>query len=364
MPGAVQIMGTCPCLLPSEERIAKVKSDRISHALRHSQVEASENIKLLLLGAGESGKSTIVKQMRIIHTSGFSRQDCLSFKRVLHLNLLESMQAILEAMDLLDVEFKDLKMEVRAQQILSRAPLVGDDLLSNETLDLLQILWKDEGVQSCVARSREYQLSDGASYLLDKISVFKNPDYVPTEQDILHIRVETKGIIEVKFTYKEADFTLYDVGGQRNQRRKWIHCFDDCTAIIFCASLSGYDMMLAEDGTTNRLHESLNLFRSICNSPLFSKTSMLLFLNKTDLLRKKIAVSPLTVCFPEYRGPQDYESAAGYIEMKFLQMNLTRDKDSVYVHHTCATDTSTIKSVFKVAAQAIMRENLQRCGLI
>ena len=43
---------------------------------------------------------------------------------------------------------------------------------------------------------------------------------------------------------------LLDVGGQRTERRKWIHCFQDVTAIIFCAALSCYDLKLAEDETT------------------------------------------------------------------------------------------------------------------
>lgn len=354
----------CSCFLTPEERDAKIQDQRISTEMRASEKKTRQIIKLLLLGAGESGKSTIVKQMRIIHTSGFTREDRLSFSRVMYLNLLEAMQAMIEAMDLLGIEYGDVCLESEAKELLSLVPAEGNRPLNSEILDLLQQLWRDDGIQECFSRAREFQLSDGASYLLDKISVFKDADYLPSEQDILHIRVETRGIIEVRFTYNKENFLLFDVGGQRNQRRKWIHCFDNCTAIIFCASLSGYDTMLAEDGTTNRLHESLNLFRSICNSPIFAQTMMLLFLNKTDLLQKKILDSPLTTCFSEYRGPQDYESALGYIKMKFLQMNLTRNMETVYVHCTCATDTSMIKSVFKVAAKAIIAENLRKSGLL
>ena len=40
---------------------------------------------------------------------------------------------------------------------------------------------------------------------------------------------------------------MFDVGGQRSERKKWIHCFEGVTCIIFIAALSAYDMVLVED---------------------------------------------------------------------------------------------------------------------
>lgn len=95
---------------------------------------------------------------------------------------------------------------------------------------------------------------------------------------------------------------MFDVGGQRSERKKWIHCFEGVTAIIFCVALSGYDLVLAEDEEMNRMIESMKLFDSICNSKWFVETSIILFLNKKDLFEEKISRSPLTICFPEYTG--------------------------------------------------------------
>ena len=75
-------------------------------------------------------------------------------------------------------------------------------------------------------------------------------DYQPTEQDILRTRVKTTGIVEVHFSFKNLNFKLFDVGGQRSERKKWIHCFEDVTAIIFCVAMSEYDQVLHEDETT------------------------------------------------------------------------------------------------------------------
>ena len=73
---------------------------------------------------------------------------------------------------------------------------------------------------------------------------------------------------------------MFDVGGQRNERRKWIHAFDNVQAVVFVAALSEYDQVLFEDETQNRMEEALQLFDQIVNSKWFKTTAMILFLNK------------------------------------------------------------------------------------
>eukprot|EP00063_Salmo_salar_P028041 XP_014002876.1 PREDICTED: guanine nucleotide-binding protein G(i) subunit alpha-1-like isoform X3 [Salmo salar] len=151
------------------------------------------------------------------------------------------------------------------------------------------------------------------SYLndLDRIT---QQSYVPTQQDVLRTRVKTTGIVETHFTFKDLYFKMFDVGGQRSERKKWIHCFEGVTSIIFCVALSDYDLVLAEDEEMNRMHESMKLFDSICNNKWFTDTSVILFLNKKDLFEEKIGRSPLTICYPEYAGASTYEEAAAYIQ--------------------------------------------------
>ncbi|KAK3548647.1 hypothetical protein QTP70_015929 [Hemibagrus guttatus] len=155
---------------------------------------------------------------------------------------------------------------------------------------------------------------------------------------------------------------LFDVGGQRSERKKWIHCFEDVTAIIFCVALSGYDQVLHEDETTNRMHESLKLFDSICNNKWFTNTSIILFLNKKDIFEEKIKKSPLTICFPEYTGPNTFLEAVSYIQSQYESKNKSFNKE-VYAHITCATDTNNIQFVFDAVTDVIIANNLRFCGL-
>lgn len=74
-------------------------------------------------------------------------------------------------------------------------------------------------------------------------------NYVPTDQDVLRSRVKTTGITETTFVIGDLTYRMFDVGGQRSERKKWIHCFENVTAIIFLVAISEYDQVLIEDET-------------------------------------------------------------------------------------------------------------------
>ncbi|XP_012055287.1 PREDICTED: guanine nucleotide-binding protein G(o) subunit alpha [Atta cephalotes] len=345
------------CAMSAEERAALARSKQIEKNLKEDGIQAAKDIKLLLLGAGESGKSTIVKQMKMIHPAHASKRDFThTFMRPV---FSSRMQAVINlAVRTLHIAFStDAKMVFDVIQRME-----DTEPFSEELLAAMKRLWYDNGVQECFGRSNEYQLNDSAKYFLDDLDRLGTRDYQPTEQDILRTRVKTTGIVEVHFSFKNLNFKLFDVGGQRSERKKWIHCFEDVTAIIFCVAMSEYDQVLHEDETTNRMQESLKLFDSICNNKWFTDTSIILFLNKKDLFEEKIRKSPLTICFPEYAGAQAYSEAAAYIQAQFEAKNKSTTKE-IYCHTTCATDTNNIQFVFDAVTDVIIANNLRGCGL-
>lgn len=205
-------------------------------------------------------------------------------------------------------------------------------------------------------------MNDSAKYFLDKLDEIGSSNYLPSTQDILRTRVKTTGIVEINFSFKDLNFRVFDVGGQRSERKKWIHCFEDVTAIIFIVALSEYDQVLVEDETTNRMHESLRLFDSICNNKWFVNTSIILFLNKKDLFEEKIARSSLKKCFPDYQGKDEYNEASEYIQAQFVAQNKSEQKE-IYCHLTCATDTQNVQFVFDAVTDVIITNNLRASGL-
>ena len=143
--------------------------------------------------------------------------------------------------------------------------------------------------------------SDICSYF-DSIDRIAAHDYLPNDQDVLRSRVKTTGITETTFIIQDLTYRMFDVGGQRSERKKWIHCFENVTTILFLVAISEYDQLLFEDETVNRMQEALTLFDSICNSRWFIKTSIILFLNKIDRFKEKLPVSPMQNYFPDYEG--------------------------------------------------------------
>lgn len=85
------------------------------------------------------------------------------------------------------------------------------------------------------------------SYFFGDLNRLFDPAYVPSDQDIMHVRVRTIGICETVFHLHDREVLVVDVGGQRSERKKWIHCFEDATSILFVANLNGYDQCLVED---------------------------------------------------------------------------------------------------------------------
>jgi len=341
------------------DKEARQKNNQIDKQLRKDAEAERKHVKLLLLGAGESGKSTIAKQMKILHQDGFSDAERRNFKPVVYANTVQSMVAILKAMEALEISFGDEGCLDDAQKLRNATSQMTDFDLATDVGPSLKKLWADSGVQECFSRSREYQLNDSAAYYMEALDRLCNADYVPTEQDVLRTRVKTTGIIETTFEYKELNFTLIDVGGQRSERKKWIHCFEEVTAIIFCVGLSAYDQVLVEDEETNRMRESLKLFDQICNLNFFQKTSMILFLNKKDLFEEKIKKSPLSICFPEYEGEDDFEQSSNYIRQQFEAQNKQGDSKEIYTHFTCATDTTNVRFVFDAVSDVLMRKILE-----
>jgi guanine nucleotide-binding protein G(o) subunit alpha len=318
-------------------------------------------------GAGESGKSTIVKQMKIIHQKGYSNEEQAEFKSIIFTNTIQSLGQLIRALSMLSIEFDEASRSQRQDDteriMYALENRKEQDTFDREFLEIMKRVWTDPAIQECFRRANEFQLNDSAQYFLDQLDRICAPDFLPSEQDILRTRVQTTGIVEIKFINRELLFRVFDVGGQRSERRKWIHCFESVTSIIFFAALSEYDQVLAEDTSMNRMKESLLLFDSIFNNKYFVKTSFILFLNKKDLFEEKIKHSPLTVCFPEYDGPNDYESASEYIKHEYKALNRSGGKE-IYCHLTCATDTQNVQFVLAAVTDIIITNSLSGAGLM
>ena len=169
-------------------------------------------------------------------------------------------------------------------------------------------------------------------------------------------------MVETNLTRGNLALSLIDVGGQRSERKKWLHCFDSVDAVIFVAAMSEYDQFLIEDASINRMHESVKVFSSICNIRWFLNASMLLFLNKKDVFDEKILYSPLTQCFEEYTGAENKYEASKYISEQFSKQN--RSERLLYTHLTCAKDPENVHILFDVVCDKITDSIMTSMGFL
>ncbi|KAL2710593.1 Guanine nucleotide-binding protein alpha-1 subunit [Kluyveromyces marxianus] len=427
-----------------------MQSKRVNDLIEQNlQLERNKNkneVKLLLLGAGESGKSTVLKQMKLLHQGGFTHRERMQYGQVIWADAIESMRTlILQARKLgieLDSDQEKAGVELRkSKEIILRANTLdqvdarmagGSEFLNeyvlkysngaaagahgkqrkqqqqqqqqqtdkhdedgllltekygNEELEDMELeldmdlkpidqttneeiahaikqLWThDRGIRQCFHRSSEFQLEGSASYYFDNIEKFARVDYVCDDMDILKGRIKTTGITESSFKIGPSTVKVYDAGGQRSERRKWIHCFEGITAVIFVIAVSEYDQMLFEDERVNRMHESIMLLDTLLNSRWFANTPFILFLNKVDLFQEKVKRSPIRTWFPNYPGRLgDSETGLKYFESLLLSLN--RNNKPMYVHRTCATDTQSMRFVLGAVTDLVIQQNLKKSGML
>uniref|UniRef100_A0A8D0VHI3 G protein subunit alpha 12 n=1 Tax=Sus scrofa TaxID=9823 RepID=A0A8D0VHI3_PIG len=360
MSGVVRTLSRC--LLPAEaggarerraggggardaEREARRRSRDIDAGLARERRAVRRLVKILLLGAGESGKSTFLKQMRIIHGREFDQKALLEFRDTIFDNILKGSRVLVDAREKLGIPWQYSENEKHGMFLMafeSRAGLPVEPATFQLYVPALSALWRDSGIREAFSRRSEFQLN-----------------YFPSKQDILLARKATKGIVEHDFVIKKIPFKMVDVGGQRSQRQKWFQCFDGITSILFMVSSSEYDQVLMEDRCTNRLVESMNIFETIVNNKLFFNVSIILFLNKMDLLVEKVKAVSIKKHFPDFKGdPHRLEDVQRYLVQCFDRKRRNRSKP-LFHHFTTAIDTENIRFVFHAVKDTILQENLK-----
>lgn len=262
--------------------------------------------------------------------------------------IFQSFGALLEASDqyvpLADESLKEAKEEILKRSGQMHSSFEEAKLVSPRIRDLLVALWNDEGIRETWENHRsDIQAQESLEYFMENADRVLKPEFEVKEEDWLRARLRTTGILSEQFTISKVTFEVYDVGGQRNERRKWIQVFSNVTSLIFVCAINEYDEVLFEDINVNRLVESLNLFEEMVNHEEFVNTGMILFLNKIDLFKEKILRIPIrhedsnpmksrwadytgADCIPgmELDSPefeQCFDDALDYFTQRFVNLN-------------------------------------------
>uniref|UniRef100_A0A3B1JI38 Guanine nucleotide binding protein (G protein), alpha 13b n=1 Tax=Astyanax mexicanus TaxID=7994 RepID=A0A3B1JI38_ASTMX len=343
------------CLLNSGEAEQLRKSKEIDKSISKDKTYVKRLVKILLLGAGESGKSTFLKQMRIIHGQDFDQRAKEDFRATIYSNVIKGIRVLVDAREKLHIQWGEPSNQEHGETVMAfdtRSSKMMHGMVETKIflqyLPSIRSLWADSGIQHAYDRRREFQLGESVKYFLDNLDKLGMPDYLPSQQDILLARKPTKGIHEYDFEIKNVPFKMVDVGGQRSERRRWFECFDSVTSILFLVSSSEFDQVLMEDRLTNRLMESLNIFETIVNNRVFSNVSIILFLNKTDLLEEKVKTVAIKDYFSDFTGdPHNLEEVKDFLVTCFRNKRRDQQQKPLYHHFTTAINTENIRLVFR-----------------
>eukprot|EP01080_Neovahlkampfia_damariscottae_P012064 gene12064-5558_t len=337
--------------LSTEEKLMFKSDSIVSKELEKLENQDKEVCKALLLGAGGCGKSTIFRQMKILHLKGFGEEEKKEYKKTIYENIRDVFYRPLKY-----CEENSLKISEENQQIANLILEAGLNheipKYNNEFAKNLIQLWKDDSMKKAVENKKEFFFVENLGRIIGD-----QEKYIPNDSDILRSRKRTTGIHEQRFQIQQAKMLMVDVGGQRNERRKWIHAFDSVNLIIFMTSLTEYNEYLEENRSVNRLVDSLDLFSDIINDKSFRKKSLIIFYNKDDLFRKMIKETSLNVCedvFPDYDGEHDYDKAIVAISQEFRQK--IRKTRKIAEHTTTATDTTLVAKVFEYCYTLILEQ--------
>ncbi|KZT73657.1 G-protein alpha subunit [Daedalea quercina L-15889] len=476
------------------EANAKKISDSIDEAIkqdRERMKKRKEDVKLLLLGQAESGKSTLQKQFQLIYNPASLDEERLSWRVVIQYNIVRPVLRILEALDLfaegdsdddsriaksdseklggntaasvsretlqpspspsMDQQLSTLRLRLsplvqlesqlanrlggvsvsgsgkgsvmvrsgwqartfgitfgksreRTSSAKGRFSFTGqrsalenaaperksvdmdgseppepekDKLVEEVAMVLMSCkddareLWQHPAVKR-LRENRKLRLEEWAEYFMDNIARVSAPGYIPTIDDILHARIQTMGVAEHVFDVplhgRNVTWHLYDVGGARGQRHTWVPYFDDATAIIFLAPVSAFDQYLSEDPRTNRIDDSLQLFKQICSNQLLKQAHLVLFLNKADVLAEKLARGVKVKKYITSYGdrPNEVDAVVSYFKAHFTQVH-TRNNEGkrvLYTHLTSVVNTKAMQSIISDVRDSIFRDYLKSAALV
>ncbi|XP_051905698.1 guanine nucleotide-binding protein subunit alpha-13b isoform X2 [Hippocampus zosterae] len=293
------------CLLTSGEAEQLRKSKEIDKCLIRDKTYVKRLVKILLLGAGESGKSTFLKQMRIIHGQDFDQRAKEEFRATIYSNVIKGIRVLVDAREKLHIPWGnlsnqrhgDMLMAFDTRSMMAHGHGMVQPKVFQHYLPSIRTLWTDQGIQNAYDRRREFQLGESVRYFLDNLEKL----------------------------------------GQS---------------------------VLMEDRQTNRLSESLNIFETIVNNRVFINVSIILFLNKTDLLEEKVKQVSIKDYFGEFSGdPKSLADVQAFLVECFRKKRREHQQKPLYHHFTTAINTENIRLVFRDVKDTILHDNLKQLML-
>ncbi|KAI6037976.1 guanine nucleotide binding protein, alpha subunit [Pisolithus marmoratus] len=266
---------------------------------------------------------------------------------------------------------------------------VGHDKVTDVLVgcrDDIKHLWQDPVVKQILSHRRS-KIEESSGFFLDDVDRIASPNYEPADDDIVRARLRTVGVQEHRFMMEAGQSLALSTDplplDAESSRALWAAFFDDVDAIIFLAPISCFDECLREDRDVNRLEDSLQLWRTVCSSPILAKAQIIIFLNKCDLLHSKmkrgVSVRDYVPSFADRKNDtitvmkfvgDSTDGRIIEITLDFQQhfrdiiKTCSPEPRPFFSHFTSVIDTKATATTLTVVKESVLRQHLQDASLI
>jgi len=309
--------------------------------------------------------------MQIIH-QGFTVERAQSYRGILLANVINVLKDI--GSKTKDLEEGENYKRSRWIQSLDESQVEWDEELVVKT----KALWNDAGFQTTWLEIKDNVIIQ-MEYLMENLDRFVQPDFVPSNEDILRARHRTTGESISTFEDPKHIWNLNDVGGQFSERKKWESFFIDNLphAIIFFLALDEFNVpnteLKTQENSKTKFELALQVYQEImCDGPVVDyKLCRIIFLNKVDIFEEKIKDDRKYAEFKEvlgYEGERNVTQCTNFVKEKLKLITDKQKKKSegteVKVHVTNALDTEMMKTVMNDIKSSIITGTLKDLGMI
>eukprot|EP00639_Heterosigma_akashiwo_P015766 CAMPEP_0206387732 /NCGR_PEP_ID=MMETSP0294-20121207/16811_1 /ASSEMBLY_ACC=CAM_ASM_000327 /TAXON_ID=39354 /ORGANISM="Heterosigma akashiwo, Strain CCMP2393" /LENGTH=435 /DNA_ID=CAMNT_0053839221 /DNA_START=176 /DNA_END=1483 /DNA_ORIENTATION=+ len=304
-------------------RMGPQQSRAIDCQMRVEHEMSRKTIRLIILGIGHAGKSTVMKQLKLLFGVAPTLQERKFMADIIVRQVVRDLQLLIRKAEEFSMQETPFADEALKDMIRDMDPFCR---LTPEIWEALRYIWSEVSIQFTWQNRSTFHVNDSLSYFMNNIDRLSQASYIPSQMDLVHAKVSTLGIAQQTFTFNHTDFRITDVGGQRSERRKWVHLFSDVNAILYIAALNDFDRFLEEDARQNALAESMAVFHEMYDSPHLHNVTFFLFLNKIDLFMEKLPRVPVNrpprssflegfACSAQTMADPDWQSVLDNAEM-------------------------------------------------
>lgn len=362
--------------------------------------DKSKTLKLLLLGSANVGKSTVFRQMKVLYDDGFTNEERLMAKFHVFENLMEALldleaaalcrgdAIMLENEEIVD-EITPVLLELRTSNTGDPEDIIADPPeLTTDFITKLRNLWDDPAIQKIYkerleitnpsrniypvtstrtvleAISLSHPLSASTKHILANFDRICQPDFLPSNEDMILLRVITRSSDTVNFKMtvqmmntmpQTLHMSCTDVGGQAHERLEWKKHSENLNAVVYVASLAAFNNV--DQNNENELQAQFKLLETICLSPYFENAIIIVCLNKSDLLKEKLVTEQLSTYFQDFDGENSVKGAFKYFKSKVLEI-ANRDHGDVKALLTCATDSLLMEKIIYTIGESVFMRNV------